>query len=70
VNLLEVYCKKRKKSKKKILFTKNGGVRRSGYTYRGGYTYRAGCRFQTYLNPNLSDSEPVLISYLSYSEPI
>jgi hypothetical protein len=43
VNLLEVYCKKRKKSKNFFLFTKNGGVRRSGYTYRGGYTYRAGC---------------------------
>jgi hypothetical protein len=37
VNLFEVYCKKRKKSKKKLLVTKNGGVR------RGGYTYRAGC---------------------------
>jgi hypothetical protein len=48
VNLLEVYCKKRKKSKKKFLFTKNGGVRRSGYTYRGGYTYRAGCN-QTHI---------------------
>ncbi len=43
MNLFEVYCKKRKKSKKIILHTENGGVRRSGYTYRGGYTYRAGC---------------------------
>ncbi len=38
VNLFEVYCKKRKKSKKTFLVTKNGGVSRSGYTYRGGYT--------------------------------
>jgi hypothetical protein len=43
VNLFEVYCKKRKKSKNIILHIENGGVRRSGYTYRGGYTYRAGC---------------------------
>jgi hypothetical protein len=44
VNLFEVYCKKRKKSKNFFLHTKNGGVWRSGYTYRGGYTYRAGCK--------------------------
>jgi hypothetical protein len=43
VNLVEVYCKKRKKSEIFFLHTENGGVRRSGYTYRGGYTYRAGC---------------------------
>jgi hypothetical protein len=43
VDLFEVYCQKRKKSKKIIEHTENGGVKRSGYTYRGGYIYRAGC---------------------------
>jgi hypothetical protein len=35
-----------KKVEKKLLVTKNGGVRRSGYTYLGGYTYRAGCTYR------------------------
>jgi hypothetical protein len=36
--------KKVKPRKNFVTALKNGGERRSGYTYRFGYTYRAGCR--------------------------
>ncbi len=55
VNLFEVYCKKREKSKKISLHTVNGGVRGSGYTYRGGYTYRAGCMYCPNVHTYLPD---------------